>query len=829
MRQIHNWSIRHKLTGLFVIMACIAAITASAPMGIFDPLGQPRAMARDLAMLADVLARNSTAALTFRDPHAAQDVLQALQAEPSVTAACIYAADGRPFATYSRGEDVSFVPPVPEHPASRFERERLIQFRAIQMDGETLGTIYIESDLHRLHIQLRDHGIAFLVTLFITLALAFLLAARLQRPISHPLVDLVQTAKAIANAADYSIRAEIRNQDEFGELTSAFNGMLNQIEERDAQLRRHREQLEDQVAARTRELLMANFQLRQAEEKYRAIFEDAVVGIFQMTPEGCPLSVNRALAEMHGFDSPEHFLSEIYDVVSQLFVNPSQMAEIQRGLASDGGVRGAELQIYRRDRTKKWGLVNIRVVRNADQSLGLYEGTVEDVTDRKRAEERVQFLAYYDALTGLPNRALLQDRLANALAGGRRRNEKIALIFLDLDRFKIINDSLGHSIGDVLLQEVAERLKRWARAQDTVARIGGDEFIILLTGIRDVPDAAVAAERIMEAMTAEFVVQGHSFNVSCSIGISIFPVHGADSETLIKNADAAMYCAKDSGRNNFRFFTDDMNAQVVERLTLENCLRLALERQQLSLMYQPQMEIATGKIIGLEALLRWQNPELGLIPPDKFIRVAENTGLILPIGEWVLRTACAQGQKWQDDGLPPLPIAVNVSAVQFRQEGFRDLISKVLLQTGLASQYLELELTESLLLSNADVMFTVLRELKQMGLKLAIDDFGTGYSSLSYLRQFPVSKLKIDRSFIRDVAVNADDAAITTAIISMAKGLNLKVIAEGVESEAQMAFLRAHRCDEIQGYYFSHPLSVEDVTEKLRHAAAQSLSAHNSG
>ena len=304
--------------------------------------------------------------------------------------------------------------------------------------------------------------------------------------------------------------------------------------------------------------------------------------------------------------------------------------------------------------------------------------------------------------------------------------------------------------------------------------------------------------------------------ISCSLGISIFPEHGADGETLIKNADAAMYSAKENGRNNFRFFTEDMNAQVVERLTLENSLRLALDKKELFLVYQPQMDIATGRITGLEALLRWQHPELGLVPPDKFIRIAENSGLIMPIGEWVLRTACSQARKWQDEGLPAVSVAVNVSAVQFRQEGFCELIRRVLHETGLAPQYLELELTESLLLANADVTFSVIQELKAMGLTLAIDDFGTGYSSFSYLKQFRVSKLKIDRSFIRDVAVNPDDAAITTAIISMAKSLNLKVIAEGVEDEAQMSFLRAHQCDEIQGYYFSKPLAVDKVADKLR-------------
>ena len=556
--------------------------------------------------------------------------------------------------------------------------------------------------------------------------------------------------------------------------------------------------------------------LREAEEKYRAIFDESVVGIFQVAADGRPLRVNRAYAEIHGYDSPEQLLAEVSNVALQIFVDPRRMDELGHALDEVGAVRGTEVEVQRRDGTRRFVRSNVRAVRDEGGNLVLREGTVEDITDRKVAEERVQFLAYYDVLTGLPNRSLLQDRLAKALAAARRQENKLALLYLDLDRFKDINDSLGHSVGDLFLQEVAERLKTWAREQDTVARLGGDEFLIMLTHVNDAPDAAVAAERLMDAMTAEFVVQGHPLNIGCSIGISIFPEHGADADHLIKNADAAMYGAKENGRNNFRFFTKEMNAQVLERLTLENSLRLALDRKELFLMYQPQIEIATGRITGLEALLRWQHPELGLVPPDKFIRIAENSGQIIAIGEWVLRTACSQSRRWQDAGLSAVTVAVNVSAVQFRQEGFCELIRRVLDETGLAPQCLELELTESLLLANADVTFSVIQELKAIGLSVAIDDFGTGYSSFNYLRQFRVSKIKIDRSFIKDVALNPDDAAITSAIISMAKSLKLKVIAEGVENEAQMSFLRTHQCDEIQGYYFSKPLTVDKVADKLR-------------
>jgi diguanylate cyclase (GGDEF)-like protein/PAS domain S-box-containing protein len=568
---------------------------------------------------------------------------------------------------------------------------------------------------------------------------------------------------------------------------------------------------------------------RRTEEQLHlrsAALEAAANGIVITDRHGTIVWANHAFTTMTGY-SKEEALGNNPRLLKSGDQPESYYANLWRTISS-GKVWKGEIVNRRKDGTTYSEEMTITPV---TQDIGNpanrhYVAIKQDITDRKVAEERVRFLAYYDALTALPNRTLLQDRLAKALAGARRRKDKVALFFLDLDGFKNINDSLGHSVGDLLLQEVAERLKRWAREQDTVARVGGDEFLLVLSAIKDVADAAVAAERIRNAMTAECVIQGHAISVSGSLGISIFPEHGADCETLIKNADAAMYSAKDNGRNNFKFFTEEMNAQVVERLTLEGSLRLALTKEELFLVYQPQMDIVTGRITGLEALLRWQHPDLGLVPPAKFIRIAENSGLIVPIGEWVLRTACRQARQWQDEGLPAVSVAVNVSAIQFRQEGFCELIRRVLHETRLAPQYLELELTESLLLANADVVFSVLQELKAMGLKLAIDDFGTGYSSLSYLKQFPVSKLKIDRSFVRDVAVNPDDVAITTAIISMAKSLNLKVIAEGVEDEPQMSFLRAHHCDEIQGYYFSKPLAVDKVADKLRGVPVHALSAN---
>jgi len=548
------------------------------------------------------------------------------------------------------------------------------------------------------------------------------------------------------------------------------------------------------------------------ERRYRRVFERNLTGLYIATADGHIVDCNETCARILGYSSRDELLQDCQGA-------DQATAQFHQNLYEDSSgvpprIMNAEYRFKRPDGSWGWALANVKLV--TDGSASQLEGGIVDITDRKAAEQQVEYLAYFDSLTGLPNRTLLKDRLNSALAAARRHEEKVAILFLDLDRFKIINDSLGHSIGDLLLSEVAQRLKRFAREEDTVARVGGDEFVIVLPALKTASDAAVAAERIGKEMDQEFVVLGHTFRVNCSIGISVFPEHGLDTEALIKNADAAMYCAKESGRYRFRFFTDEMNAQVVERLMLERDLRLALDRNELFLMYQPQLSLVSGAITGFEALLRWQHPTMGLVAPGRFIEVAESSGLIVPIGEWVLRTACSQAKKWNDDGFGISSMAVNVSAIQFRQEGFCELVKAVLRDTKLPPSCLELELTESLLLSSGDQIFSLMDELNDMGINLAIDDFGTGYSSLSYLRQFPVSKLKIDGSFIKDVAVNSDAAAITTAIIDMGKALNLKVIAECVEAEAQLAFLQSRHCDEIQGYYFSKPLSASDAENKMQ-------------
>ena len=438
---------------------------------------------------------------------------------------------------------------------------------------------------------------------------------------------------------------------------------------------------------------------------------------------------------------------------------------------------------------------------------------VSEQSDEQRlaSEARLRHQAFHDALTGLPNRAKYAERLDDAIRHAKRSGRIFAVLFVDLDHFKYINDSLGHVVGDRLLRAVSERLGACLRETDTVARLGGDEFILLAPDVGSIDAAARLASAVCKAVSSRpYLIDGRELRINTSIGISIYPEDGEDGVTLIKNADAAMYHAKEMGRNNFQFFTKDMNARAFAVLSLETSLRRAVEQRQFVLHYQPQVNSA-GQVVGLEALLRWQHPDMGLVLPGQFIPIAEERGLIAPIGEWVLREACRQNRAWQDAGLIAVPVGVNVSALQFRQPDFPDRVAAVLGDTGLAPEFLELEITESVIMHSAEAAIATVRRLKSSGVKMSIDDFGTGYSSLSYLKQFPIDRLKLDQSFVRGLPGNPDDLAISSAVLAMAKALNLKVIAEGVETQAQMDLLFSRHCDELQGYYFSRPLPADDV------------------
>ena len=453
---------------------------------------------------------------------------------------------------------------------------------------------------------------------------------------------------------------------------------------------------------------------------------------------------------------------------------------------------------------------------------------IRDISARKRAEaerahvsrERALYgaisrLARHDPLTGLANRALLHDRLSGALASADRHGDKLGVAFLDLDRFKHVNDSLGHGAGDCLLQSVGARLMASVRKTDTVCRLGGDEFVIVLSDVKRRDDLEKAAAKIAAAIGAPHRAGGHELQVTASIGIAVYPDDGQDAETLIRNADIAMYYAKDHGRNHVRFFTPEMNALIIERRALEDGLRAALDRGEFVLHYQPKVDLRTGRMIGAEALIRWHHPERGLVTPHSFIPVAEESGLIVPIGQWVQGEACRQAVAWQAAGLRPVPIAVNISALEFRGQGFFDRVRRILGETGLDPRLLELELTESVLMESVASTAEMLWELKAMGLRLAVDDFGTGYSSLSYLMHFPIDALKVDQSFVHEITAEGDTSPIITAVIAMGRSLRQRVIAEGVETWAQLAFLRAQHCEEGQGFHFSRPLPPDQFAALL--------------
>jgi PAS domain S-box-containing protein len=567
--------------------------------------------------------------------------------------------------------------------------------------------------------------------------------------------------------------------------------------------------------------------LRKSQAKNQALLDAIPDMLLQISEDGTLLEV-KGLRENHGIISSDELLGKkVQDVM------PSTVAKvITRHL--NRAFQTKEIQIFE---YQHWINGNKKffdgrlVVSREERALAI----IRDITEHKEAEERAFFLAYHDTLTHLPNRHLFKDRMKQALAYAQRHHLLIAILFLDLDNFKRINDTLGHNIGDLLLQGVGDRLVKCVRRSDsvarlgteelksTVARLGGDEFTVLLNGISNIQNAAIVGQRILDAMVQPFTLGAHELFVTTSIGITVYPFDSEDVDTLLKNADTAMYQAKDQGKNNYQFYAESMNAMAFERFTMESQLRKALKNNEFHLYYQPQLDLRTGEIIGLESVLRWQHPDRGWILPETFIPIAEETGLILPIGEWVLRTVCSESKGWVTDGITTLYVTVNLSSIQLRQKDFADTVIRVLKESGMDPHYLELELTESILMQNVEATAAKLQEMKDFGIQVSLDDFGTGYSSLSYLKRFPIDAIKIDRSFVKDIEKNRDSASIVNAIIAMAHSLDMKVVAEGVETEQQLAFLKERGCDQIQGYLISPPLPKDELMEFLKARKCQDM------
>jgi len=547
-------------------------------------------------------------------------------------------------------------------------------------------------------------------------------------------------------------------------------------------------------------------------EKYlnQTIIQSSPFAIYTRNQQGLVTAWNLAAEKLFGWRAEEVLGKPLLSVP---IGKEAETRELRERVLRGESIIQFEVQRQKRDGTVFELSTTMAPLRGSSGEIDGYLAIATDVTARKQAERQIEFLAYRDVLTGLPNRLLLHDRFTQAIAYADRAGLRVALLFIDLDNFKTINDSLGHAVGDALLKEIALRLGACVRETDTISRQGGDEFLIVLPDLSDTDAISPVLAKIREQLHAPFELDGHELTTSASIGIAIYPSDGRDFETLLKKADTAMYQAKDAGRNSYRFFDEQMNVKAVEHLSLKTGLRRALDRGEFELHYQPQIDLGTGKVIGAEALLRWRHPELGLVSPARFIPVAEDSGLIVPIGEWVIQEACRQGAAWKQAGLPPLVMAVNLSAVEFKRGDVEHKVMRALQDSGLDPHCLELELTESILIHNTEQVLATVQRLKLLGVKLSIDDFGTGYSSLSYLKRFEVDKLKIDQSFIRDLASDPDDAAIIRAIIQMARSLNLRTLAEGVENGDMLVRLRDFACDEAQGYFFARPMPAQDFVE----------------
>ena len=682
MKMLAKTSIRRKLMLMLLLTSCSALLMSAIGFAVNDWLSQRSAMFNRLHAQAQIIGNNSLAALTFGDSDSANNTLASLKNEGDIVAAALYTSEGHLFARYLR--DVGkLMQDLPDEKAGTTANGNFFVVSEITLDGKAIGHIMVISDLTYWKDRQLFHLLIAVAVLLISLLLALLLSSRLQHLVSEPILKLAETARRVSIEQDYGLRAEKLSSDEIGSLVDDFNGMLSQIQLRDHELQKIRDQLEVKVQARTLEL--------------------------------------------------------------------TELAK------------------------------------------------------------QLEHQAYHDTLTGLSNRVTFDDHLRLAIDQARRHGHRLAVMFLDLDRFKVINDTLGHVVGDKLLIEVSQRLVACLRESDTLARLGGDEFAVLITQIRHDNDAADVAHKLTEAIAKPISVEGYSLHVTTSIGISLFPEDGGHSEAIVKNADTAMYRSKDRGRNQYTFFSAEMNSRAVRRLALETKLRQAIDDNILTVHYQPRCDAITQDIVGVEALVRWHDPEEGHISPAEFIPLAEECGLIAMIDEWVLEHACKEMLSCCTQSSIDIRLAVNLSPAQFIRENLYGVVAAILERTGFPGDRLELEITESLFGPGSVDACAILEQLRQLGIELSIDDFGTAYSSLSRLKQLPLHTLKIDRSFVCDLGQDPDDEILVRTIIAMAHSLNLKVVAEGVETEQQYDYVKRYGCDTVQGYLFGRPMPYHQL------------------
>ena len=638
------------------------------------------------------------------------------------------------------------------------------------------------------------------------LLLCILLGYLIARIILRPVQALSQASNRIANG-DFTQKIGLDSSNELGILASAFDLMTDELQESFNNLEEMNWNLEQRVEERTKELAASG-------ERFRLITQSVHDAIVSFTLDGLIRFWNTGAQTIFGYEESEIIQQPIFQLLQeQQRDNSAQIRMIMRSSLKNDG-KNFELMGLKKN-SQEFSM-EVSLSSWTDDGVKFIVAVIRDITERRLSEEKIRYQANFDALTALPNRSYFTTLLASAISMAQRHKFKVALMFIDLDRFKWVNDNLGHAAGDLLLIEVAKRLKAVLRLNDTVARLGGDEFTVIAQSITSADQARMVADKILEQLNTPFYLDGQKAQISGSIGITLFPDDADSSETLLKNADQAMYTVKEAGRGDIQFYTDKMHQDSIRRMRLVKDLENAIKNEEFILYYQPKVNLKQGKIIGMEALVRWEKPGEGIIPPDEFIPLSEETGLIKMVGAYVLETACRENQRWIDAGFGPLKVAVNISPRQFQDgEKLIQMIEDALEKTHLSPHYLELEITESMMMVNVGQAVEIMNKIKDMGVSMSIDDFGTGYSSLGSLKNFPISALKIDKSFVMDITKNTDDAAIVSAIISMAKQLNIEVIAEGVEKVEHVTFLTKAGCTDIQGYYYSPPLSVVQFEELL--------------
>jgi diguanylate cyclase (GGDEF)-like protein/PAS domain S-box-containing protein len=830
VKRFSRWTVRTKLAA--VISGLIGLISLAIFIDMPARLRRQAvtAVAEKAHTLTEMAAFNAGAALYFEDRAGVEESLAAVRENADLVYTVVLDEGGGAVAAFNRElaerygfQEIAMTPRVlggvpPGAPRPRTEGgfspdNRVYQAKSpVTYNGRGVGSIYVGLSLDRLNAEIgRSRATIALLSLLI-FVIGIIVVFALSTVITEPLSRIVSAAQLIA-AGDLGSRAPVRFDDEVGRLAGSFNEMVDKLESAQLELASLNRDLGTRVGERTRELKeeiedhkLVETALRISEERYRLLIERNLAGVYVATVEGRLLTCNDAFARLFGYESGQRLLEE--EGRFPHFDTDDRRHLLVR-LRKEGTVLNQEVRFQNREGQAVWALENVRLVERGAGEPAILEGILLDITDRKLAEQETEHRALHDALTQLPNRTLLNDRIEVALAMARRSGVTPAVMFVDLDDLKVINDTLGHATGDQLLRMVAERLTVSLREGDTAARVGGDEFTVLLPLVASEEAAAEVARKILEILSEPYIVGGDEVHVTASIGVAIFPKHGDSPDSLMKSADGAMYRAKVAGGHDVQVSSQFADRKTLGRLSLEEELRRALEHEEFELHYQPQVDLETRSITGIEALVRWRHPDQILIQPAGFISLAEYTGLIIPIGEWILYEACRQMKAWRNAGLPSMRVAVNISARQFYQRDFIGVIDRLLRKADLEPAGLELEITESLAMQKSDWSIRMLEKLREMGVSIALDDFGTGQSSLSYLRRFPIDTLKIDRSYVLDLTKNKSVDSIMIATLLLANRIGLRTVAEGVETESQVKFLKEFGCMEFQGYLFSRPLAAE--------------------